>query len=172
MRKRRTGPSTDGKPPQSLVGPFSCGREKERSDRTRPIAAMPGWAASRHDRAAQTRSLTESQMSQRRSWSVTASACDRGLDFLFSFFVEPLCTEPAPNLHGVSPMTKAGSGVSDGQGWRLRMHPFVRLVGIMAVFVLAALGWVVLGGVMSSRTTDQRATLDGRVADLWGSPQT
>jgi len=42
----------------------------------------------------------------------------------------------------------------------------------MAVFVLAALGWVVLGGVMSSRTTDQRATLDGRVADLWGSPQT
>ncbi len=52
------------------------------------------------------------------------------------------------------------------------MHPFVRLVGIMAVFVLAALGWVVLGGVMSSRTTDQRATLDGRVADLWGSPQT
>jgi inner membrane protein involved in colicin E2 resistance len=52
------------------------------------------------------------------------------------------------------------------------MHPFVRLIGIMGVFVLAALGWLVLGGVMSSRTTDQRSTLDGRVADLWGSPQT
>lgn len=51
------------------------------------------------------------------------------------------------------------------------MHPFVRLVGIMAVFVVAAVGWLVLGGVTSSRTTDQQTTLDGRVADLWGSPQ-
>jgi hypothetical protein len=41
----------------------------------------------------------------------------------------------------------------------------------MGVFSLAALGWLILGGVTSSRTTDQRATLDGRVADLWGSPQ-
>jgi inner membrane protein involved in colicin E2 resistance len=51
------------------------------------------------------------------------------------------------------------------------MHPFVRLVGILGVFLLAAVGWLILGGVTSSRTTDQRATLDGRVADLWGSPQ-
>ncbi len=52
------------------------------------------------------------------------------------------------------------------------MHPFVRLVGIIAVFMLAAIGWLVLGGVTSSRTSDQRGALDGRVADLWGSPQT
>jgi hypothetical protein len=52
------------------------------------------------------------------------------------------------------------------------MHAFIRLLGIMAVFTLAALGWLILGGVTSSRTTDQRGMLDGRVADLWGSPQT
>ena len=52
------------------------------------------------------------------------------------------------------------------------MHPFVRLIGIIGVFVMAAVGWLILGGVTSSRTTDQRSTLDGRVADLWGSPQT
>src|SRR6266478_1880570 len=51
------------------------------------------------------------------------------------------------------------------------MHPFVRLVGIMGVFMLAALAWLVLGGVTSSRTTDQRGALEGRVADLFGSPQ-
>jgi inner membrane protein involved in colicin E2 resistance len=52
------------------------------------------------------------------------------------------------------------------------MHPFVRLAGIICVFVLAAIGWLILGGVTSSRSTEQRSTLDGRVADLWGSPQT
>jgi len=51
------------------------------------------------------------------------------------------------------------------------MHPFVRLLGIMAVFATAAIGWLILGAVMSSRTSDQRSTLEGRVADLWGSPQ-
>jgi inner membrane protein involved in colicin E2 resistance len=51
------------------------------------------------------------------------------------------------------------------------MHPFVRLLGIMAVFTTAAFGWLILGAVMSSRTGDQRSTLEGRVADLWGSPQ-
>src|SRR5205807_6209010 len=52
------------------------------------------------------------------------------------------------------------------------MHPFVRLLGIMGVFMLAALAWLVLGGVTSSRTTDQRGALEGRVADLFGSPET
>jgi inner membrane protein involved in colicin E2 resistance len=51
------------------------------------------------------------------------------------------------------------------------MHPFVRLAGIIGVFAMAALAWGILGGVTSSRTTDQRSTLDGRVADLWGSPE-
>ena len=52
------------------------------------------------------------------------------------------------------------------------MHPFVRLLGIMGVFMLAAVGWLMLGAVTGSRTNDQKGTLEGRVADLWGSPQT
>jgi inner membrane protein involved in colicin E2 resistance len=51
------------------------------------------------------------------------------------------------------------------------MHPFVRIIGIMGVFAIAAVGWLILGTVTSSRTSDQRSALDGRVADLWGSPQ-
>jgi inner membrane protein involved in colicin E2 resistance len=42
----------------------------------------------------------------------------------------------------------------------------------MGVFMLATLAWLVLGGVTSSRTTDQRGSLEGQVADLFGSPQT
>jgi inner membrane protein involved in colicin E2 resistance len=41
----------------------------------------------------------------------------------------------------------------------------------MGVFMLATMGWLILGAVTGSRTSDQRGTLDGRVADLWGSPQ-
>jgi inner membrane protein involved in colicin E2 resistance len=52
------------------------------------------------------------------------------------------------------------------------MSPALRLMGIVCVFVFAAFGWLVLGGVTASRTSDQRGLLDGRVADLWGSPQT
>ena len=52
------------------------------------------------------------------------------------------------------------------------MHPIVRLVGIMGVFVLAAAAWLILGAVTGSRTSEQKGTLEGRVADLWGSPQT
>jgi inner membrane protein involved in colicin E2 resistance len=52
------------------------------------------------------------------------------------------------------------------------MSPLLRLMGIVCVFVVAAFGWLVLGGVNSSRTSEQRGTLDGRVADLWGNPQT
>jgi len=52
------------------------------------------------------------------------------------------------------------------------MHPVVRLFGIIGVFMLASVGWAILGGVTSSRTSDQQTNLDGRVADLWGSPET
>ena len=51
------------------------------------------------------------------------------------------------------------------------MHPLLRIFGIMGVFMLATLGWLILGAVTGSRTNDQRGTLEGRVADLWGSPQ-
>jgi inner membrane protein involved in colicin E2 resistance len=52
------------------------------------------------------------------------------------------------------------------------MHPFVRLIGIMGVFFLATVGWLILGAVTGSRTNDQRGALEGRVADLWGNPET
>lgn len=51
------------------------------------------------------------------------------------------------------------------------MHPFVRILGIFMVFLLVSAGWVVLGGVTSSRSDAQRDALDGQVADLWGIPQ-
>lgn len=52
------------------------------------------------------------------------------------------------------------------------MHPVLRLIGIVAVFIVTAVAWVVLGGVTSSRGTEQRGALYGQVADLWGSAQT
>src|SRR5258706_7648794 len=79
-----------------------------------------------------------------------------------------ICTEPANRLRDWNPP----AGRSHQQDCEARMHPFVRLVGIISVFMLSAIGWLVLGGVTSSRTSDQRSSLDGRVADLWGSPQT
>ena len=52
------------------------------------------------------------------------------------------------------------------------MGPVLRIFGIFFVFLLASVGWVVLGAVTQSRTNEQELMLDGRVADLWGSPQT
>src|SRR5687768_826478 len=52
------------------------------------------------------------------------------------------------------------------------MHPVVRLFGIMGVFMLATVGWLILGAVTGSRTSSQKGALEGRVSDLWGSPQT
>ena len=52
------------------------------------------------------------------------------------------------------------------------MSAWRHLLAIVAVFGLASLGWIILGGVTSSRTSEQRKALDGRAADLWGSSQT
>lgn len=52
------------------------------------------------------------------------------------------------------------------------MHPILRIFGIMCVFTVATVGWIILGAVTGSRTNDQKGALEGRVADLWGSPQT
>lgn len=51
------------------------------------------------------------------------------------------------------------------------MHPLLRLVGLVAVFLFTTVCWFALAGVTSSRTQEQQYALDGRVADLWGSPQ-
>jgi len=51
------------------------------------------------------------------------------------------------------------------------MHPVLRIMGIVVVFVVAAIGWVAFGGVMQLRTRGQTEELRGRVGDLWGEPQ-
>ena len=52
------------------------------------------------------------------------------------------------------------------------MRSALRLFAIAVIFVATSIGWVVLGGVMSSRSSSQSYELRSRVADLWGSPQT
>ncbi len=51
------------------------------------------------------------------------------------------------------------------------MHPIVRLVGIFVAFLTTAAAWLVLGGIVTSRTHEQTSALDGRVSDLWGRAQ-
>jgi hypothetical protein len=51
------------------------------------------------------------------------------------------------------------------------MHPVLRIFGIGIVFVVTTIAWMVLGGVMQSRTSEQTNELQGRVSDLWGTPQ-
>ena len=50
------------------------------------------------------------------------------------------------------------------------MHAPLRIVGILFVFLLATLGWMGLGGITHSRTTDTTADLRGEVSSLWGRP--
>ena len=52
------------------------------------------------------------------------------------------------------------------------MGGFKRILAIAFVFIMATISWTVLGGVTSTRSGDQRHSLDAAVQDLWGSPQT
>jgi inner membrane protein involved in colicin E2 resistance len=52
------------------------------------------------------------------------------------------------------------------------MRSAVRLLAIAVIFLATSIGWLVLGGVMSSRAGSQSSELRGRVAELWGQPQT
>jgi len=52
------------------------------------------------------------------------------------------------------------------------MGGFKRILGIAFVFMMTTISWLVLGGVTSSRSGDQRHELTEAVQDLWGSPQT
>jgi inner membrane protein involved in colicin E2 resistance len=52
------------------------------------------------------------------------------------------------------------------------MGGFKRIIGIAFVFMMTTISWLVLGGVTSSRSGDQRHELTEAVQDLWGSPQT
>lgn len=49
---------------------------------------------------------------------------------------------------------------------------FLRILAIGVVFLTACIGWMILGGVTVSRTSDVSTTLDDQVGDLWGTQQT
>ena len=51
------------------------------------------------------------------------------------------------------------------------MSPILRILGIFVIFFMTSIGWLILGGVTTSRTRSQSSELRGEVADLWGSPQ-
>jgi inner membrane protein involved in colicin E2 resistance len=52
------------------------------------------------------------------------------------------------------------------------MRSALRLFAIAAIFIVTSIGWLVLGGVMTSRFGSQSSELRNKVADLWGYPQT
>lgn len=51
------------------------------------------------------------------------------------------------------------------------MVSLARIIGIGMVFCTAALAWMFLGGLTTSRSTDQRGELQGNVSELWGTAQ-
>jgi hypothetical protein len=51
------------------------------------------------------------------------------------------------------------------------MRNALRLLAVAVIFAVASIAWLVLGGVMSSRSSAQGYGLRGKVADLWGQPQ-
>ncbi len=50
------------------------------------------------------------------------------------------------------------------------MNHILRLIGVVGVFCFATVAWVVLGAVMTGRTSSQTTELRSKVADLWGQP--
>jgi len=50
------------------------------------------------------------------------------------------------------------------------MNQILRALGVVGVFCLATVAWLVLGAVMTTRTGSQSSELRGKVADLWGQP--
>lgn len=48
------------------------------------------------------------------------------------------------------------------------MNRFVALMMLAVIFCTTSFGWLVLGGVVLSRTDQQRSSLYGSVGDLWG----
>ena len=51
------------------------------------------------------------------------------------------------------------------------MRSALHLFAIAAIFIAASIGWVTLGGVMSSRSSSQSSELRAKVSDLWGQRQ-
>jgi hypothetical protein len=51
------------------------------------------------------------------------------------------------------------------------MRSALRLLAVAIIFAVTSIAWLVLGGVMSTRSGAQSYELRGKVADLWGQPQ-
>jgi len=51
------------------------------------------------------------------------------------------------------------------------MNKFLRFTGIVGVFVITAVAWLVFGAVMDGRTRSQSGELRGQVSELWGTVQ-
>lgn len=51
------------------------------------------------------------------------------------------------------------------------MNKFLRFIGIVGVFVITAVAWLVFGAVMDGRTRSQSGELRGQVSELWGTVQ-
>lgn len=49
------------------------------------------------------------------------------------------------------------------------MHPAARIAGIVTVFTLTSISWLILGGVTEHRSRTQTEKLGGEVNELWGS---
>lgn len=52
------------------------------------------------------------------------------------------------------------------------MSGFLRLFGIVMVYLVALFAWLVLGGVTQKRASTQSTKLNDAVSNLWGAPQT
>jgi len=51
------------------------------------------------------------------------------------------------------------------------MKTALRLFAVICIFLGTSAAWLILGGIMTSRSSSQSAELRGRVAELWGAPQ-
>ena len=51
------------------------------------------------------------------------------------------------------------------------MHPVLRMIGIIVVFVVSAVAWLTLGGITQTRTNKQTYEMEGQITELWGTPQ-
>src|SRR5262245_10464838 len=52
------------------------------------------------------------------------------------------------------------------------MHPVARIFGIIGIFFVVTMSWLILGGVTSHRTSTQAGETQSKIAELWGNPQT
>ena len=51
------------------------------------------------------------------------------------------------------------------------MHPVLRMIGIIVVFVVSTVAWLTLGGITQGRTNKQTYEMEGQITELWGTPQ-